>query len=63
MKIKDHLDKATTTELNKIKDKPVKRKRKKKKSNGEQLTQRDLKELMGMNRDRYERRGGDMRGK
>ncbi|QOY38791.1 hypothetical protein AWH56_005285 [Anaerobacillus isosaccharinicus] len=63
MKLSERLDKTTKNKLNSLKDKPVKRKRKKKKRNVEKLTERDIKELMGQYRDTYERRGGAVRRK
>ncbi|QOY37977.1 hypothetical protein AWH56_010640 [Anaerobacillus isosaccharinicus] len=52
MKIKDHLDKGTKRALNDIG-----------KRNKEKLSTKELEELMGVNRDRYERRGGAVRRK
>lgn len=54
MKLSDQLDKD---------NKKNKRKRKRKKQNTESFTEKDLLELMGVNRDRYERRGGAIRKK
>jgi hypothetical protein len=62
MRLEDHLDPATRDRLNKI------RRRKKNKVKKDPLkrhySERELKELMGLNRDRYERgRGGSLRRK
>jgi hypothetical protein len=51
MKIRDHLDKDTKRALNNISRK------------NEKLTTKELEELMGVNRDRYERRNGAVRRK
>lgn len=62
MKIKDRLDDHTRKKLKRFGN--HKRHKKTNKSNtNEFLSERDLKELMGMNRDRYERRRGAMRRK
>ena len=53
MKLSDRLDKNTRTKLKKISSKPK----------PEILTDKDLKDLMGVNRDRYERKGGSVRRK
>lgn len=55
MKIADHLNKDQKQKLNKI------NKRKKKKSR--KLNEYELRDLMGQNRDTYERRGGAIRRK
>ncbi|WP_169917346.1 hypothetical protein [Alkalihalobacterium alkalinitrilicum] len=52
MRIEDRLDKNTKSKLDKMKN-----------NKKERLTERDIKSLMGMNRDRYERRGGAIRRK
>ena len=54
MRIEDHLDDKTLKQLD--------YKRKKRKSK-EKLSERDLAELMGTNRDRYTRRHGAIRRK
>lgn len=59
MKIADHLGKDTKKKLNSL----GKRNKTKKKRNVERFSERDLLELMGVGRDRYERRGGALRRK
>ena len=59
MKLADHLDKSTKDKLNSVK----KKRKRKKKCNVERFTEKDILDLMGTNRDRYERRGGAMRRK
>lgn len=63
MKIADHLDKTTKSKLNNISKQNKKKKHKKKRRNVERFSERDLLELMGVGRDRYERRGGAVRRK
>jgi len=53
MKLSDCLNKNTRTKLKKLSKKPK----------PEILTDKDLKDLMGVNRDRYERKGGSVRRK
>jgi len=53
MKLSDCLNKNTRTKLKNLSSKPK----------IEILTDKDLLELMGVNRDRYERRGGSVRRK
>ena len=62
MKIADHLDKGTRKRLKNLSGNK-KKKVKKKKRNVERFTEKDILELMGTHRDRYERRGGAMRRK
>ena len=60
MKLSEHLDKGTRKRLKSLSG----NKRKKvKKRNVEKFTEKDILELMGTHRDRYERRGGAMRRK
>lgn len=62
MKLSDRLNNDTKHKLKKMR-----RRRKKKKVNQdplqEKLSEREWKDLMGMNRDTYERRGGAIRRK
>ena len=53
MKLSDCLNKNTRTKLKNLSSKPK----------PEILTAKDLVELMGVNRDRYERKGGAVRRK
>ena len=62
MKIADHLDKGTRKRLKNLSGNK-KKKVKKKKRNVERFTEKDILDLMGTKRDRYERRGGAMRRK
>jgi hypothetical protein len=59
MRIADHLNKEQKQQLSKIQTPKKKRKAKKK----ENLSFRDIEELMGTRRDTYERRNGAMRRK
>lgn len=64
MRIQDHLDKGTKSKLRNLSMPKGKRNNKSKTSNRpEQLSERDLNDLMGVHRDRYERRGGAVRRK
>ncbi|WNF36422.1 hypothetical protein RJD24_18670 [Bacillaceae bacterium IKA-2] len=64
MKLIDHLDKNTQEKLKKIR---ISKQRKNKPVNNdplrsnEKFSEREIKSLMGMDRDRYERRGGAVR--
>lgn len=61
MKFSDHLEKSTRSKLKNLSSKS-KRKRKKRR-NVERFSEKDLLDLMGVGRDRYERRGGAVRRK
>jgi hypothetical protein len=66
MKIQDHLSHYEKSKLNQLRKKKKRRRNKriaKKDPLKEKLSLSDLKQLMGMNRDRYERRGGSIRRK
>lgn len=64
MKISDHLSEDEKKKLIQLKKHAAARKKKNPiKSIKEKLSLKDLKQLMGMNRDRYERRGGAIRRK
>ena len=60
MRIEDRLDKNTKNKLVNLR-KP--RNKKKKKRNVERFSEREILDLMGVSRDRYERRGGAVRRK
>lgn len=62
MKTADHLDKGTRKRLKNLSGNK-KKKVKKKKRNVERFTEKDILDLMGTKRDRYERRGGAVRRK
>ena len=53
MKLSDRLDKNTRTKVKNLSKQPKQ----------EILTDKDLKDLMGVNRDRYERKGGAVKRK
>lgn len=59
MRLEERLSKDTRDKLNKVR----RRKRKKNKKQSTELSEWDIKELMGMNRTTYERRGGAIRQK
>lgn len=66
MKIKDHLshhEKSKIVQMRKKKRRRRNKNKTKKDPLKEIFTMSDLKQLMGMNRDRYERRGGSIRRK
>jgi predicted nuclease with TOPRIM domain len=66
MKLQDHLSHHEKSKLNQMRKKKRRKKNKSKTTKDplkEHLSMSDLKQLMGMNRDRYERRGGSIRRK
>lgn len=62
MKFADHLSKADIQKFNQLR-KADRNKKEHKPKPKEKLSQRDIEELMGMNRDRYQRRNGAVRRK
>ncbi len=66
MKFADHLSKETNKKLNEIRSSSIVEKQPEPtpKKKTEQLSRKDIEELMGMNRDRFGRgRGGSLRRK
>jgi hypothetical protein len=61
MRIADHLSKEKKQQLNNMQTPKKKRKGKPKTKKKENLSFRDIEELMGTRRDTYERRNGAMR--
>lgn len=61
MKFAEHLSKEQIRKFNQMRKSPKKKKAKIQQHKKEKLSERDLRDLMGMNRDTFERRRGAVR--
>lgn len=63
MLFSEHLNKEDIRKFNQLRKAAMGKKKISKKKKGERLTKKDLDELMGVNRDIYQRRNGAIRRK